>query len=125
MTSLLVKYTMNMQSKLGKGGNKMDKDRILEQVRTENIDEGVEHIKNKGLGIGYMIFLALSIIIMIFNLFTGQKTYSVQSLFWGFIAAENHSLYRFSGDKSNKFGAICAGIACVVFLIGHILYSLG
>ena len=95
---------MNMQSKLGKGGNKMDKDRILEQVRTENIDEGVEHIKNKGLGIGYMIFLALSITIMIFNLFTGQKTYSVQSLFWGFIAAEKHSLYRFSGDKSNKFG---------------------
>ena len=86
---------MKMQSKLGKGGNKMDKDRILEQVRTENIDEGVEHIKNKGLGIGYKIFLALSIIIIIFNLFTGQKTYSVQSLFWGFIAAENHSLYKF------------------------------
>lgn len=116
---------MKMQSKLGKGGNEMDKDKILEHVRTENIDEGVEYTKNKGLGIGYKIFLSLSIIIIIFNLFTDQKSYSVQSLFWGFIAAENHSLYKFSKDKSNKFVAISAGIACVIFFINHIIYSLG
>ena len=103
----------------------MDKERILEQVRNENNEEEKLYVRNKGLDIGYKIFLALSIVIIIFNLFTSQKSFSVQSLFWGFIAAENYSQFKFFGEKTNKLTAIFAGFTCIVFLINHIFFSLG
>lgn len=102
----------------------MDKEKILEQARKKNIDEGAEHSKSKGIEIGYKIFLGMSIFLIIFNLFVGEKTFSVQSMFWGFIAAEGYTSYQFSGERSSKFRMIFSGLASIIYLINHILYSI-
>lgn len=35
----------------------MDKEKILEKARREKKDEGLDYAKNKGLNLGYKIFL--------------------------------------------------------------------
>ena len=62
---------------------------------------------------------------IIFNLFVGEKTFSVQSMFWGFIAAEGYTSYQFSGERLSKFRMIFSGLASIIYLINHILYSIG
>lgn len=100
----------------------MDKEKILEKARNEKVDEGIENAKNKGLSFGYKVFIFLNIILIIFNLFMGQNSYDLMSLFWGFVGAEAYSRYKFSKEKVELISLIgslmaCAGfLACYIFL---------
>ena len=101
----------------------MDKEKILEKARNEKTDEGFDNAKNKGLSFGYKIFLVLNIGLIIFNLFMGQNSYALMSLFWGFVGAEAYSRYKFSKEKVELISLIASSIACVGFLINYLLYS--
>lgn len=103
----------------------MDKNNFLEKVKKDAVDEGLQHSKLKGLQLGYKIFLGLSIFLIIFNLIMGEDTFSIQSMFWAFIAADGYSNYKFSHVKSYKIQTIFSGIASGIFLLNHILHSLG
>lgn len=114
---------MIMPSIICKGEIKMDKEKILEKARNENKDEGLDNAKNEGLTIGYKIFLVVNTTLILFNLFKGQNSYAIMSLFWGFIGAEAYSRYKFSMKKIELVPLIGSSIACIGFLINYILYS--
>lgn len=103
----------------------MDKETILAQAQKTQEDEGVTFAKHKGLANGYKIFALLSGIVIIFNLFIGQNSYAVMSLFWCFIATEAYASFQFTGEKKYRVTYLSAGIACVLFFVNHILYAIG
>lgn len=103
----------------------MDKEKILEQMRKENIDEGLEHAQNHGLRIGHKIFIIMTLGLIIFNLFAGENNSSLQALFFAFVAAESHSHYNFSNEMKYEIVCIAASIVSVILLIHYIIYALG
>ena len=48
--------------------DKMDKEEILEKAPAESIDEGLEHAQNRGRIWGVAAFMAVYIVITIFNM---------------------------------------------------------
>lgn len=120
MTSILGNVIIILPSKLVKGGCEMKKDEILEKAREENKDEGIDNVNNKGLSLGYKIFILLSIILIVFNRFNNIESYDILSLMFGFSVAESYSRYKFLKEKSLLISSILSSIACIVFLICHI-----
>ncbi len=99
----------------------MNKDEILERSRREQYDEGMEQAKKNGQHIGVLVFLALEIVIILFNLFTGQSNYVAFVLLWGFLAAESYPLYRFTEQRQYLVQTVAGSIAAVCFLICHVI----
>ena len=74
----------------------MDRDEILRRSRAEKEDEGNTFLENKGRRWGMVGFCAMTIVLLVFNLATGQNSYSVLAMFWSYIALEAWAKYRVS-----------------------------
>jgi len=122
LTSILGNVIIILPSKLVKGGFEMKKDEILEKAREEKKDEGIDNVNNKGLSLGYKIFILLSVILIVFNRFNNIKSYDILSLMFGFSVAESYSRYKFMKEKSLLVSVVGSSIACIVFLICHIFF---
>jgi len=119
LISILGNVIIILPSKLVKGGFEMKKDEILEKAREEKKDEGIDNVNNKGLSLGYKIFILLSVILIVFNRFNNIKSYDILSLMFGFSVAESYSRYKFMKEKSLLVSVVGSSIACIVFLICH------
>ena len=60
----------------------MEKEEVLAMSRKEKNDEGLVAAENQGRKVGFLAFCALFIVIIFFNLFTGQINYAPMTLFW-------------------------------------------
>ena len=120
MIGILGNIIIFLPSKLVKGGFEMKKDEILEKAREEKKDEGIDNVNNKGLSLGYKIFILLSVILIVFNRFNNIKSYDILSLMFGFSVAESYSRYKFMKEKSLLVSVVGFSLACIVFLICHI-----
>ena len=122
MTSILGNVTIILPSKLVKGGIEMKKDEILKKAREEKKDEGIDNVYNKGLSLGYKIFILLSVILIVFNRLNNIDSYDLLSLIFGFSVAESYSKYKFLKEKSLLISVLGFSIACIVSLICHIFF---
>ena len=122
MTRILGNVIINLPSKLVKGGIEMKKDEILKKARGEKKDEGIDNVNNKGLSLGYKIFMLLSVILILFNKINNIESYDILSLMFGFSVAEFYLRYKFLKEKSLLISSILCLIACLVSLICHIFF---
>ncbi|MDO4719465.1 MAG: DUF6442 family protein [Peptostreptococcaceae bacterium] len=104
--------------------NTQDKEKILEKIRKEGRDEGLDYVQQRGLRSGFILFSILAIFFIAFNAYTGQRIYSLLSLLGGFVAADAYSKYRFSKSKAEFIRMIGALILCFGWLINHVADSL-
>ena len=74
----------------------MDRDEILRRSRAEKEDEGNTFLENKGRRWGVIGFCAMTIVLLVFNLATGQNSYSVLAMFWSYASLEAWAKYRAS-----------------------------
>lgn len=102
----------------------MDKEEILKKSREQKEDEGVTFAENKGQRFGIVGFASVFVIIVFFNLFTGQNNFVPFTMFWAYAAAEAYGEYSVTKKKSYLVTAIFAGIAAVCFLATYILKTL-
>ena len=95
----------------------MDKKEILEKSRKENLlhDEGVVHAQETGRRWGGLGFLALCVLIQIYNLALGLDNSLPVVFFLGYVACE--SLGQYGARREKRFlavgilgvlGALCA-----------------
>lgn len=99
----------------------MDKDDILKKSREQKEDEGVDFANNKGRRFGVIGFCSVFIIIMFFNLFTGQNNYVPFSMFWAYSAAEAYGRYRATRHNIYITTTVLAAVASLGFLVCHII----
>ena len=99
----------------------MEKEEILAMSRKEKNDEGFTVAEHQGRRLGVAAFSAVLIFIVLFNLFTGQPNYVPLSLCWAFLAAEEYPKYKFTKKPSHLVFVIAGSLACIAFLIAHIL----
>lgn len=102
----------------------MDKEKLLEQMRDEGYDEGLEYAESEGMNLGYLAMSLMILALVIFNLFVHENSYSILALSNTFIAAKAYSHYKVLKDKISKYTCIIAGIASALFLLFHIPYAL-
>ena len=89
----------------------MDKKEILEKAQKESDDEGLQNARNKGRAWGVVAFMAVYVIITIFN-YVKDNPNNIPSLFFmAYIAAESIPEFIFT--------SICAGIAAILNLIQY------
>lgn len=120
LTSLLGVVMIYLPSKLVKE-EAMDKNKILAQARKESRDEGLDHARNEGLNLGYIIYLAMTSVIILFDLIMHTNSYSVYALMWAFIAANSYSRYKFDGKRWYQIAWIASTLISAGFLITYIL----
>ncbi len=102
----------------------MDKNKILEKSRKEMPKEEYEQVKSKGINIGYYIFSALFIFLIIFDFVNGKDIYEIMTLFWGLFAGLAYSKYKTYKHKSTLIGFVCSIIACLGFLANYVIHVL-
>lgn len=99
----------------------MDRDEILRRSRAEKEDEGNTFLENKGRRWGMVGFCAMDIVLLVFNLATGQNSYSVLAMFWSYIALEAWAKYRVSRRHTFLTVAVLAAFSSLCFLACHVL----
>ena len=99
----------------------MEKEEVLAMSRKEKHDEGMLDAENQGRKIGFLSFCALFIVIIIFNLFTGQVNYAPMALFWGFVAAEAYPKYKFTKNAGHLVIVILGAVASLACLTAYIV----
>ena len=99
----------------------MEKEEVLAMSRREKTDEGFTVAEHQGRRLGVAAFSAVLIFIVLFNLFTGQNNNIPLSLCWAFVAAEAYPKYKFTRKSSYLVVVVAGSIACIAFLIAHIL----
>ena len=100
----------------------MDKKEILEKAQTESVDEGLEHAKNKGNAWGVAAFLAVYVVVTVFNSIKDKPNDIPTIFFMAYLAAESIPEYIFTKKKIFLVTSVAAGIAAVLDLI---LYMTG
>lgn len=103
----------------------MDKDEILKKSREAKEDEGTVYAENKGRRYGLIAFCSFFIVVLIFNMFTGQSIHMPLSMFWAYTAAEAYGKYRISKSKALLTTAILGSVAAVAFLACYMMNVLG
>lgn len=97
----------------------VDKKKILEKAQKESDDEGLQNARNKGRAWGVVAFMAVYVIITIFN-YVKDNPNNIPSLFFmAYIAAESIPEFIFTKKKIFLFTSICAGIAAILNLIQY------
>lgn len=97
----------------------VDKKEILEKAQKESDDEGLQNARNKGRAWGVVAFMAVYVIITIFN-YVKDNPNNIPSLFFmAYIAAESIPEFIFTKKKIFLFTSICAGIAAILNLIQY------
>ncbi|MEA4954533.1 MAG: DUF6442 family protein [Pseudoflavonifractor sp.] len=103
----------------------MEKEEILKKSREQKEDEGTVYADNKGRRYGVIAFCSVFIIIMAFNLFTGQNNFVPYSMFFAYMSAEAYGKYRIAKEKALMVTTVLASIASVAFLACHVMEVLG
>ncbi|MEG3074413.1 MAG: DUF6442 family protein [Ruthenibacterium sp.] len=100
----------------------MTKKEILEKSRAESNDEGMENAELKGLKIGYICFIILFMLMIVFNLFYGapETGHALQALFWAFFASLTYGRYRFKKQNIMLFTVIVAGLCSLFNVINYV-----
>ena len=99
----------------------MDRDEILRRSRAEKEDEGNTFLENKGRRWGIIGLCVMYILLVVFDLATGQPAHSLNALFWSYIALEAWGKYRTSRRRVFLTTTILAGFASLCFLACHVL----
>ena len=99
----------------------MNRDEILQRSRAEKEDEGNTFLENRGRRFGVVGFCAMYILLVVFNFATGQSSYALHALFWGYTALDAWGKYRPSRRKVFLTTAVMAGFASLCFLTCHVL----
>lgn len=99
----------------------MEKEKLLERARKDNIDEGLEFAKLKGWSLSSKILSAIFIVIIITDMITGQTSAAVLSLFLGFLSGQYYELYKFRGEKLYLFSTVGLLIASLLYLVAYLI----
>lgn len=99
----------------------MNREEILEKSRKEKIDEGMISAENRGRKIGFCVFCAIFVFIMVFNLLNGQPSFGPKSMFWAFVAAEAYPKYCFTKNKTFLVTTIAGSIASAASLTSFVI----
>lgn len=99
----------------------MDKEEILKRSRAEKEDEGEIYAANKGRRAGVAAFCMVFIIIVVFNIITGQSNYMPFAMFWAYAAAEGWGKYRVAGTKAYLWVTVFGGAGAVCWLAAYVL----
>ena len=102
----------------------MDRDEVLKRSRAEKEDEGNTFLENKGRRWGVIGFCVMTIVLLVFNLATGQNSYSVLAMFWSYGPLEAWAKYRVSRRRAFLTTAVLAAICALCFLACHVIQVL-
>ena len=99
----------------------MDRDEVLKRSRAEKEDEGSIFLENRGRRFGVIGFCILYILLVVFDLFTGQSSYSIHALFWCYISLEAWGKYRASRRRAFLGTTVLAAVSSLCFLACYVL----
>ena len=102
----------------------MDRDEILRRSRAEKEDEGNTFLENRGRRWGVIGFCVMTIVLLVFNLATGQNSYSVMAMFWSYASLEAWAKYRASRRRTFLTTALLTALSALSFLVCHVIYVL-
>jgi hypothetical protein len=104
----------------------MLKEEILERSRNEKADEGMENAENQGRKIGFIAFVFMFLVLIIYNIFLGQLDtfYALSALFWVFLSVEAYGKYRFAKKQTYLVITIAGAVASLASLANHVIMTL-
>lgn len=105
----------------------MKREDILDMSRKSNKDEGIEYTENQGRRVGFLVFISIFAVLVIFNFIWGEKDtfYAMNALLWALLTGEYYGKYLFDKSKWYLFGTFAAGAASILSVIAYIKITLG
>lgn len=103
----------------------MKKEDILKKYKEEGTDEGKEHTNKYGDDYGFYALCGLSMLLMIYKIWSNQPYGDIASLLFIFLSVG--SFYRYKKEKNRSFiyfGTV-TGVLCLAFLVWYIWETIG
>lgn len=101
----------------------MDKHEILEKSRKENLlcDEGVRNARDKGRQWGVVGFLALCVLVMLYNLTRGLDNSLPMVFFLGYLSCESLGQYGVRREKLFLFSGLIGLAGTLISAASYLL----
>lgn len=99
----------------------MNKKEILKKAQQDSEDEGLNNAMNLGRKWGVVAFLAVYIVITIFNFVKHKSNDIPTTFFMAYLACESIPQYVFTKKKIFLITAICAAVAAIETLIRYMI----
>ena len=102
----------------------MDRDEILEKYRQEGVDEGREEANRQGDDVGFYAMCILSVLLMAYQVFTGQAFGDVAAVLFAFCSVGAFARYRTDRDRMLLGMGILTGVLCLGSLGWYLWHTL-
>ncbi|MDL2294994.1 DUF6442 family protein [Ruminococcaceae bacterium OttesenSCG-928-D13] len=100
----------------------MDRNEILEKNKqSAPMDEGVAFHDNRARGVGVTCMVGLIALLIVYNLFKGQPSESLQAVLWAFIGTEALCKFRYSRGKAFLVAGVAGVLTALVFTVTYVL----
>lgn len=103
----------------------MNKEKILNRYKQEDMDEGKEWINDYGDNKGFTAMCGLALLLIIYKIFTSQPFGDTMALLLIFISVGTYYRYRKDTQPSNLYMSLLTGLLCLLFLGWYTVSSLG
>lgn len=102
----------------------MDRNEILEKNKNATPpDEGMAFQENRARTIASTCMIGILALFVVYNLFKGLPSHSLQALLWAFIGIEAFVKYRFAKNKAFLVTAVAGILASVFSLATYIVQT--
>lgn len=102
----------------------MDRNVILESNKQARVrDEGTEFVDNRARRKGEFVLMCLMVLLMVYNLFKGIRSYDLMTVFWAYTAVTNLYKYKAYHQKTDLVAAIAGIVAALGFLVSYFLQT--
>ena len=99
----------------------MKKEEILARSRAENKDEGTEYALGKGRLYGIMAMTIVYLVLLIFNYFYDQNSYTLFAMYWIYLGFELLGRYRVTKRPMLLCGSVIGMLFCIGFIAAYVI----
>lgn len=102
----------------------MKKEELLQKYRNEQRDEGRDDINEKGDREGFFALCLLSLLLMMYKVWTKQPFGDIIALLFVFLSVGAIKRYQLDKDRTTLFFGIATGIITLASLIYFVIKTL-
>lgn len=102
----------------------MDKEKILERYRSENIDEGKDHTNNYSDDQGFYAMCLLALGLMCYQAFNNLPFGDIASLLFIFMCVGGFYRYKRMKDRGYLIFSLINGTIGITFLIWYVIQTI-
>lgn len=101
----------------------MQKDELLQKYRSEQQDEGKDHVNQSADAKAFSGMLIFAVLIMVYQMYKNVPFGDVTALLFSFLAIGGFYRYRTTTEKHFLYLSIVNAVICIGFIVWYVIQT--